>query len=111
MNRKVIASTSGIASATTSPARMPRRHEADGENDGHGFEQGAGEAGDSLFDDERLIGDKVHADAHGRSAVMRVISSARLSPNSSKFAPGFMPMARPMAFSPLKRNSEVGGST
>ena len=38
------------------------------------------------------------------------ISFFSASPNSSRLAPAFMPMASPIAGWPLKRNSDVGGS-
>ena len=46
----------------------------------------------------------------GRSAVIRVISFLRASPNASKLAPAFMPIVNPIAGSPLYLNKAVGGS-
>ncbi len=60
---KVTASTRGMVKETTRPARTPRLTNADDEHDGDRLEQGFREAADGLFDDQRLVGDEVHADA------------------------------------------------
>ena len=63
MKTKVPASTSGMAIATTRPARRPRLRKLTAEHDHHRLEQRPGEAADRLFDDRRLVGDQMHADA------------------------------------------------
>ena len=109
---KVMASTSGIDSATTKPGPHAEADEADHQHDGDGLEQRLGEAADRLLDHDRLIGDEMHADADRQFADdlvhLRLQAPRR---TRSRFAPVFMPMARPMAGWPLKRNSACGGST
>ena len=63
ITRNVIASTSGIAIATTSPARRPRLTKLIDEHDRDRLEQRAGEAGDRLLDHGGLVGDALHVDA------------------------------------------------
>ena len=63
MTTKVMASTSGIDSATTSPARMPRLMKLTASTITTASNSALREAADRLLDDDGLVGDEMHADA------------------------------------------------
>ena len=112
MKTKTMASTSGMAIATTSAGAQAEADEAHRQHDDHGLEQRAREVADRLLDDRRLVRHEMDADADRQLAhdlpharLQRPRRTARMSPL------GFMPMARPIAGWPLKRNIGCGGST
>ena len=57
------ASTSGIDSATTAPARNAEAEQADAQHDGNGLPQGLHEFVDRVLDGHRLVGDQHRLDA------------------------------------------------
>ena len=112
MNTKVAASTSGMAIATTRPARRPRLRKLTTSTITTASNSARGEAADRLLDDRRLVGDQVHADADRQVGHdLRHALPCRPSPNSMRLLLAFMPMAMPIAGWPLKRNIGCGGST
>ena len=103
-----MASTSGMDERHDQAGAQAEADEADDEHDRDRLEQRLGEAADGLLDHLRLVGDQMHVDADrqiGRDRGPSRCCSA--SPNSQQVGAGFMPMARPIAGSPLKRNSEA----
>ena len=58
MMTKTMASTSGMAMATTMPGRQPRLRKLTAEHDGDGFHQRLGEFADRLLHDVRLVGNE-----------------------------------------------------
>ena len=60
---KVMASTSGMAIATTMPGRQPSAMKLTARTMAIGLHQGLGELADGLVHHVRLIGDEVHVDA------------------------------------------------
>ena len=111
MTRNVMASTSGIASATTRPARTPRLMKlttstmATASNSAR-VKPPTASSTTTGWSETRCTPTPI-----GRSPTILRISSFSASPNCSRLAPAFMPIASPIAGCPLKRNSAVGGST
>ena len=97
MTTNVIASTSGIAIATTRPARKPKADEADRKDDDDRLEQRSVKPETACLDDDRLIGDPMDSDADrqigddlGHLLLQRLAEFSRL-------APDFMPIASAIA--------------
>jgi len=111
MVTKVMAKTSGIEIATTRPARKPRLMKliastiAMASNSARVKPETASSTTAGWSETRSTV------TPIGRSATTRVIALSNASPNVVRLAPGVMPTARPIAGSPLKRNSDVGGST
>ncbi len=110
MMTKVIASTRGMAIATTSPARMPRLTKLTASTIATASNRALVKPDTASSTTFGWSDTRCTPMPTGSSPSMRVISSCSASPKASRLAPDFMPTARPMAGSPLKRNRLDGGS-
>ena len=110
MTRNTMASTSGIESATTAPARRPRLRKLTAEHDRDRLPERLHELVDGVLDGDRLVRDELGLDADRQ--VRRDLGHGPLDvlPSASTSPPSRMAMARPMAGSPLTRNMGCGGS-
>ncbi len=111
MTTKVMASTSGIDNATTKPARRPRLMKETASTMATASNSARVKPDTASLTMTGWSATRCTPTPTGRSASTLSISLCSASPNSSRLAFGFMPMARPIASWPLKRNSAVGGST
>ncbi len=69
MTTKVMASTSGMATATTMPARQPSDRKLTASTIAMASNKRPGEFADCLLDDLRLVGDEMRLDADRQVAV------------------------------------------
>ena len=111
MTRNVIASTSGMAIATTSPARSPRLMKLIASTMTTASNSAARKPDTASSTTAGWSETRYTSTPIGSSAMILSISLSSAAPNSSRLAPAFMPMASPIAGLPLKRNRLSGGST
>ena len=107
----MIASTSGIDSATTSPARSPRLYETHDEDDHQRLEQRAGEAGDGGPHHLGLVGHMDEIDADGEMLLEQGGDRSVSSPKGEVVAAGSHRDAdADRRLLPFTSNILVGGS-
>ena len=98
---KVIASTSGIVSATTSPARRPRLTKLTTSTMATASNSARVKWPTASSTTTGWSETRCTPTPTGSSPMIWSISACSASPNSSRLAPAFMPMASPIAGSPL----------
>ena len=111
MKTKVMARTSGIETATTRPARMPRLTKLIASTMSTASNRALVKPPTASSTISGWSETRWTPTPTGRLLSTIRISSFSASPKASRFAPDRMPMARPMAGSPSTRNRLVGGST
>ena len=89
ITRKVMASTSGMAMATTSPARSPRLTKAMARTMITASNKRACKAGHRLVDHGGLVGNAIDVDADRQLGLDLLIFFSSAAPNSSRLAPCF----------------------
>ena len=111
MNTKVAASTSGMAMATTRPARRPRLRKLTTSTIATASNRARVKPPIASSTTAGWFETRCTPTPIGRSATTPVMCARRSLPNWMRLLLAFMPTAMPIAGWPLKRNMGCGGST